>query len=235
MLMNHELYYIPLAPLWHLLRQRQTSTIGHLLLSACSRLHTLGVSLCNSGTFIGYEMDMIRDGSAANEAGDDDRACQEALDEARFIVAACNTLCRKISDRRQALAFERRLEKISARDDWEKQLITVLKRIRDVALQHPHRSFHDQIVNSDVHETGEQQVYPEQYLTFYWGGEGTFDHQLAEWIDVYLQEASSVAAPAVIQCFDHPLEIVSASFVFEQQLLQAITELNQLLYARTNT
>jgi len=226
----YNLYYIPLYPLATLLNERKTKALGNLILSACSRLYDYGVALCDSNSFIYYEMEMITDNLRDN-AGDGDRDEFEAeIRTAEWIISSTATLSRCIAQKRNNRSLYRRLARITPGNAWERNVIAVIEKINNLKEKYPGRHFHQQIFPEWNLNRNDESIRPDQYLGFFWGGNSFFDDNLYEWVEASLQESTITVQPTFFQIFDREQNLIADPFAFESEMLELITEFIHLLY-----
>lgn len=228
---GHHLYYIPLYPLYDFIITKNKGDLAKLLLSAFSYLYHVGVPLCDSSSFVGYQMEMVEE-SLLNEPPEGETSDNDiSMEQIQQVTSQCRMLNKKIKQKQHVKQFEKRLKNIQSDCPKEKTLIAAIGDVYDLYINFSRKKFNEQVITEFIEPATEERVSVEQYLSFYWGGDSEFDKQVNYWIDATLQEVGIAEEPVAVQLFDHPHAEAIHDLNFERLFLQTIIKLNEALYA----
>ena len=223
------LYYIPVRPLWHWVQSSQAQKIAELLLCICAYLHqVVGIPFyTENGSYVGCQYQMIEDWVNDDEQDEEDR--QQQLDELYVMHNAGLKLHEQIRTPQYLERFADVVENFCPADNWEQKWQAIGMEFLQLYRQYPQRSIFDNIHSGLLYPEDEDRISADQYISFYWSGDGCLADTLFDTVNCNFQEIPYMDEPMYLQKFDRLPENDSPEFDFEDRLLEQVWNFCKLL------
>jgi hypothetical protein len=223
------LFYIPVRPLWHWVQSVAGQKLATLLLSVCAYLHQ-AVQIpfyTENGSYLGGQYQMIEDWVNDDEQGEDDR--QRQLDELYTMHNAGLKLHEQIRNPHYLEQFAHVVGDFQPVDDWEKEWEAIAMEFLALYQNYPQRSIFDNIHSGLLYPEDEDRIYADQYISFYWSGDGCLADTLFDTVNCNFQEIPYMDEPMHLQKFDRLPDGDAPDFDFEKRLFDLVNRFCQLL------
>ncbi len=223
------LYYIPVRPLCYWVQNSQSQRLAELLLSVFAYLHqVVGVPFyTEQGSYVGCQYQMIEDW--VNDDQEDEGYRDEQLDELYILHNAGLKLHQQISKPEYLERFADIIKDFNPADDWEKDWLEMADKFLQLYRQYPERSVFDHIHSGLLYPEDEDRISADQYISFYWSGNGNLSDTLFETIDCNFQEIAFMDEPMHVQKFHFLPETILPDFEFENRLFDLLHQLAKRL------
>lgn len=131
--------YIPVVPLYGLLRQKTHRKAGCLLLSVCSYLYrNAGIPYYRiEDSYLYWNYEMLTDWTEQDSEMEDYFVCKKELHRAELIG---DVMGQKISDPRNLQFFAQRLKSFNPKDQFDKACLELAKKVFALYSQDPDES-----------------------------------------------------------------------------------------------
>ena len=225
------LYYIPVIPLYRMLKERRRRQAALLLLSVCSYLYrNAGVPYYRQENCYLYWMyEMMKDWITDDEENEDRQDCLRDLRAAEQIGKYME---RKIARPHNVQRFEQRINSFKGKDVFEQDCLTLACETLDL-----YKSYPDETVFSNVNDAEEdlaeeeEMITIDKYISFCADSRGTLQENLSETVNNDFQAYAGVEEPLIVRRFDGSgtEETVNSNFAFEDRLFPLLEQLIFLL------
>ncbi|UDQ54626.1 hypothetical protein [Chryseobacterium indologenes] len=233
------LFYIPVVPLYRLLRQKTRRKAGCLLLSVCSYLYRNAripyYRIEDSYLYWNYEI--LTDWMEQDAEMEDYFVCKKELYRAELIG---DVMGQKISDPRNLQFFEQRLKGFNPKDQFDKACFELAKKVFALYSQYPDESIfrnahHNNAIDPETRDENGYNDYNEEnvvtmdkYISFFAEGEGVVYDNLVSMINNEFNEYAEAQEPIIFKTFDGN-SLLNESLDFENNLFKVLNELCRLL------
>lgn len=229
---GNTLFYLPIAPLLHLLEKQETQSLGELLLSVYSYLFRIVRinHFCSAYSYLGAIYEMIEEwclfeeGYFDNEA--ERRECE--LFFARLWEQGKVSL-HLLSETQHLECFAGRVAGFEAKDANERDFKKNAGNFSKLYLDYPNRSICDNIQEPIDGQQDEPTIRLEQYLHFFWDFDGMVYDTFIESINAELGECSLIEEPTTVQYFDNTQTKIVHDLDFEERLFELLHALSDNL------
>ncbi|EJL74403.1 hypothetical protein [Chryseobacterium populi] len=221
------LYYIPVVPLYRMLKNRERKRSAQLLLSVCSYLyHIASIPYYRQEhSFLHWQYEMLKDWIIEDDYSEETSNLRE-FEKANWIGAYME---QKIYNAKNLDLFKQRLTRFKANDLFDTACLQVAEKAFALCKQYPNQSiFRNANLREAEEEEREETVGMETYISFWADGKGWLSTQLEESVNNHLQEYSTMEEPTIIKRFDQT-PIPEGSLDFEKKLFALIEELAEIL------
>lgn len=233
------LFYIPVVPLYRLLRQKTRRKGGCLLLSVCSYLYrNAGIPYYRiEDSYLYWNYEMLNDWIEQDAEMEDYFVCKKELQRAELIG---ELMGQKISDPRNLLFFEERLKSFSPKDQFDEACLVLAEKVFTLYSQYPDESIfrnahHNNAINPETMDEDSYNDYIEEnvvtmdkYISFFAESEGALYDNLVSIINSEFNECSETQEPIIFKTFDGN-SLLNESLDFENNLFKVLNELCRLL------
>lgn len=224
------LYYIAVKPLQLLFGNPRCRVQANLLLSIFSYLHQIAGIPDFSNGFLGGEYEMIYEWFTEEERSNDEDDCYDEIMEAyKAMRYYGKKLFKSIGHVYHLQQFEHRVRHFKPVSETDKELHAVGIQILELYKQYPTRSIFDYVCPQLDETEREERVLADQYISFFWEGEGLIYHQLIETVNTRFQETTSVDEPTALQYFDQQQIVEKHDLSFEETFFDCIDHLAEVL------
>ena len=225
------LYYIPIEPIYQMLKDHERRKNAHLLLSVCSYLyHIADVPYYRQqGSYLYWLYEMHREWTEQDEDREEKERYVREFDKAELIG---DCIERKIFNRINLEVFEARLKGFKSLYDFDKQCLYIGKKAFALFTDYPNESIfrnaptHDGEEDEDTESEG---IGMEKYISFISDTKGWLYESIEESINSEFNEYGAMDEPTIIKCFDGN-EITQNSLDFESRLFALLDDMCALLY-----
>lgn len=222
---GYTLYYVPIRPLWDLLKDRKRQRTAELVLSIFCYLYRVNniPFYTDSSSYISYVHEMLSEWYISDEECEED-----TTDEFLDIIETAN-YCGKIIKRKMKNPYhlkvlEERIQRYNPESAAEIRLQQIAERIL-TTLNTTKRGIQDSLYPNLIYPGEDERIYPDYYLSFVWDIEDDLNDQVMGFINTDLQEKVIVDAPLSIQAFDTPQERTTHDLTFEESFFLLISDL----------
>lgn len=229
------LYYIPIEPIYQMLREPKHKKNAHLLLSVCSYLYHIAdvPYFRQQGSYLYWLYEMHRDWTEQDEDREENERYVREFDKAEYIG---DFMEQKIFNRMNLAMFEKRLNSFNSRDAFDNKCSEIAKIAFALFTDYPNESI---FRNAPLHEADEQDdtetesIGMEKYISFISNTKGWLYDSIEESINNEFNEYGSMDEPTILRCFDGN-ELAQNSLEFESRLFALLDDMCALLYNYNN-
>ncbi|MBO9676318.1 MAG: hypothetical protein J7577_22950 [Sphingobacteriaceae bacterium] len=224
------LFYIPVAPLYMMLKDKQRRKTAQLLLSVCSYLYHIAdiPYYRQEDSYLYWQYEMMRDWVEQDEEFEER---QDDIAELQKAVWIGDHIEQKIYNRKTLSAFQYRLNSFKADDPFDEECLQCAKLAFNLYNDYPQESiFRNSILmNKDIDSDEIDEVIPmEKYISFWAESKSFISESLTECINNEFNEYGEIDEPTVFKIFNgKPLPVKDLNF--ETRLFDLLDELIYLL------
>lgn len=224
------LYYIPVVPLYRLLKNKKKKPNAKLLLSVCSYLYyTVNIPYYRQeDNFLYYQYEMLKEWLNDEEDNEETPVYKCEFDQAEWIG---DQMEKKIFNPANLTYFKERLNCFKCRDVLDLDCLKLAQEAFALLEQYPNenvfRNARPNEVAEDVDDF-ENTVTMDYYVSFYAEGNGGLNQQLIQSVNNALQEYGQIEEPFILKRFDGS-DISENNLDFENRLFALLEELIGLL------
>jgi hypothetical protein len=220
------LYYIPVIPLFLMLKDKARRKTAQLLLSVCSYLyHIVDVPYYRQeDSYLYWRYEMMSDWIEQDEEEVDNQNCKDELKQAEYIG---DFVEQKIYNHKTLTAFESRLKHFKARDTLDTECLRIAKKAFNLYSLYPAESIFrnaQQINENDDDYYEQESIAMEKYISFWANSTGWLSESLSECINNEFNEYGDVQEPKISKRFDDS-PISTNNLNFENRLFDILDEL----------
>jgi hypothetical protein len=225
------LYYIPIEPIYQMLKDHERRKNAHLLLSVCSFLyHIADVPYYRQqGSYLYWLYEMHRDWTEEEQDREENERYIREFDKAELIG---DCLEKKIFNHINLAVFEERLKAFKSRDDFDKQCLDTAKKAFALFTDYPNESIFRNAPTpneEEDEETENESIGMEKYISFISDTKGWLYESIEESINNEFNEYGAMDEPTILKCFDGE-ELTQNSLDFESRLFNLLEDMCALLY-----
>lgn len=227
---SQTLFYIPVEPLYLMLKSREHKRGATLLLSVCSYLYKVADIPYhrqeNSYLYWMYDRIMEMQREAFEEEGEIDPVITSEHKKVEFVG---DRIEQKIRRQENLTWFSRRLSSFKSRSKFETQCFDLAKKYFELYQHYPTTPVYNKIrgvtqkEDEDMHS-----ISWENYISFYAKSTGRLSDELIEMINYDLQEYTYIDEPVIYQPINGR-SLKGENFDFEKRLFPLFDELTILL------
>lgn len=224
------LYYIPVEPIYQMLREPKHKQNAHLLLSVCSYLyHIADVPYYRQqGSYLYWLYEMHREWTEQDEDREENERYVREFDKAEMIG---DCIEQKVFNRMNLEVFGKRLNSSKSCDAFDKECRDIAKKAFGLYIDYPEQSIfrNAPITDEEEDETENESIGMEKYISFISDTKGWLYESIEETINSEFNEYGSMDEPTILKHFDAN-EIQVNSLDFESRLFALLDNLCALLY-----
>ncbi|HEY4324009.1 MAG TPA: hypothetical protein VGN20_08475 [Mucilaginibacter sp.] len=229
------LYYIPVRPFWNLKNDPNMQAHYTLVKMTFAYLYqVVGVPHYREPGYMDNTYDSLEnwiseidDNGNEDEEEDDFRKRQFA--EFELLKKAGDEL---LPDFKQPLNFQdwaMLILEFPAMEKYETDLRDVAQEFWKLATDYPNRAIKDNMHYELTETEASDQIYWENYISFYWSGSDSLEQMLFEMVNNEFQEMGFQEEPMSIHYYDTPQEKPGHDFDFETRLFALLNAITGLL------
>lgn len=226
------LYYLPLEPLYRLLKSKQNRPSADLLLSVTAYFYQHGkIPYFNDGyCYLCDTYGMIEEWILENEEEEDKAYRRHQLSYIRKMDRQSTSLLISLRRKKPLIEFKKRLHAYTPSNKVEEDLLSLAQKVFDLLCSYPTRSVMDNIIDDfDEQDDQGERIRADQYLSFIWSRNDCLYDTLMETVNSALQEYSYIDEPMDIQFFDFPQEKPTHDLLFEETFFDLLNDLTDTL------
>lgn len=226
---NATLYYIPVVPLYRLLKKRKHNAL--LLLSVCSYLyHGVNIPYFRQENSFLYEQYEILKELMTNEDDTEEKAIYKSEFEQAESIG--DRMEQKIFNPANLTFFKERLNRFKCKDALDFDCLQLAQEAFSLLEQYPNENiFRNARPNEEIDENEEEIeniLTMDYYISFYADGKGWLNENIIQCVNTELQEYGQIEEPSIIKRFNGN-DITANNLDFENRLFALIGELIYLL------
>ncbi|WP_026713763.1 hypothetical protein [Flavobacterium daejeonense] len=226
---NATLYYIPIVPLYRLLKNRKRKHNAQLLLSVCCYLYH-GVNIPyyrQENSFLHWQYDMLKEYLTNDDEDEDTSIYQSEFDQAEWIG---DRMEQKIFNPANLTYFKERLNRFQCKGIFDFDCLKLAKDAYALLEQYPNENvFRNARPNEEADEDETENILTmDYYVSFYADGKGWLHENLIQCVNNELQEYGEIEEPCVLKRFDGS-DTTENNLDFENRLFALIEELIYIL------
>lgn len=224
------LYYIPVVPLYRLLKQKKRKQNAQLLLSVCSYLYH-GVNIPyyrQEDSFLHWQYEMLKEWLTNDDESEEAFICKIEFDQAEWIG---DRMEKKIFNPANLTYFKERLNCFKCKDVLDLDCLKLGQEALALFEQYPNENiFRNARPNNEAEDVDdfENSVTMDTYVSFYADGKGCLNQHLIQCVNSELQEYGEIEEPCILKRFDGS-NITENNLDFENRLFALLEELIDLL------
>lgn len=223
------LFYIPVIPLYKLLKNRKRKHAAQLLLSVCTYLYSKAdvPYYRQESSFLYWQYEMLKEWILNDEYTDETNGYLCEIEQAEYIG---DCMEKKICNPANLRMLKQRLTKFNPKDGfdndcWElaSETFCLYKKYTDTNI------FKNAMPNGDADEDDMDNVITmDRYISFCADGKGWLNENLEQTVDSELSQYGQVEEPMIVKHFNGKT-ITNNSLDFETRIFSLIEELAYLL------
>ena len=224
------LYYIPVVPLYRLLKQKKRKQNAQLLLSVCSYLYH-GVNIPyyrQENSFLHWQYEMLKEWLTNEDESEEASSHKVEFDQADWVG---DRMEKKIFNPANLTYFKERLNGFKCKDVLDLDCLKLAQEAFALLKQYPNENvFRNARPNEEAEDVDdfENTVTMDYYVSFYAEGNGGLNQQLVQSVNNALQEYGEIEEPCILKRFDGS-NITENNLDFENRLFALLEELIGLL------
>jgi hypothetical protein len=225
------LFYIPVLPLFRLVRQPGDRPLAELLLSVfCYLYHHAGVPYYREGSYLGQYYELVeewhREEFRYTEEAEEAADYFEKFNQIRAAKGYGDIILRKIRNKIHLEKFEQRIAGFTPADETESNLLSVAQTAFLLYRTFPNHSFDHSVepIESDENDV----IRSDAYVSFSATDYGWLSDYVDELLNGDLNECTDIDLPRSLVLFDRP-DPLTDNFPFEKQLFPMIAKLSSSL------
>ena len=226
------LYYIPIAPLFKMLKDPKRKKTAQVLLSVCSYLyHIADVPYYRQeDSYLYWLYETHKDWVEQDEETDETETYRSELRNAEYIG---DRIEQKLFNRSNLKIFEQRLNRFKSLDTFDRECWQVACNAFALCTEYPKATFFrnaplpEEDPYDDDYET--EAIGMEKYISFIADTKGWLYESLSESINNEFNEYGKMEEPTICKAFDGS-KITQGNLDFENRLFELLDDLSYLLY-----
>lgn len=239
---NAILYYIPVIPLYKMLRDKRVRKSAYLLLSVCSYLYR-NVNIPyyrKEDSYLYWMYEMLTDWVEQDEEFEENLICKEELQQAETIG---DFIEQKIFHKKNIEFFEKRLESFKPKNDFDRECFHLSNKAFQLFSDYPEEQYfrnakyNNASKQENTNEDNDGYSYEEEtvvsmdkYISFYAEDKGVIHQNIIDSVNNEFNEYGELQEPIIFKKFDgNPL--TRTNLDFENRLFEVI---NRLIFIITN-
>ncbi len=228
------LFYIPVAPLYRMSKDKKRRHTARLLLSICAYLyHCADIAYYRQKDSYLYDTyDMLQEWILCDDDGEDRTHLLREIAQAEFIG---DLMERKLYNLQNLERFGQRLERFRSMDDFDRDCLKLASEAFALYTEFPteriYRNEVSAMVDEDEYEDEYDDGYPismDMYISFCAEANGNLFDNLFNTVNTHLQEFYTINEPTINKRFDGS-GLSDCNLDFENRLFALIDELIYLL------
>src|SRR5690606_20654918 len=226
------LYYIPIAPLYRMLKDPKRKKTAQLLISVCSYLyHIADVPYYRQEeSYLYWLYEMMNDWVEQDEETEETESYKRELRNAEYMG---DKIEQKLFNRTNLKVFEQRLNRFKSVDMFDRECHKVSCNAFALCTEYPNATIFrnaplpEEDPYSDDYEN--EAIGMEKYISFIADTKGWLYESLSDTINNEFNEYGAMAEPTISKRFDES-KIPTANLDFENRLFNLLNDLSGLLY-----
>ncbi len=225
----HTLYYIPIVPIYLLLKKKQSKNVAKLLLSVCSYLYRIvGIfHYRDEHSYLSWQYEMIAEWVAHDEDGESSEGYTRELDRASWVG---EVMQKKIGNIKNLEYFEKRIGYFKCKTQSDRDYFRVATEAYALFTQYPDTNCYRHATPCDVYDEDDDYdvVTMNNVISFCAETRGVIFDTLISSVNTELGEYGDAEEPAITKRFDGS-EVENRNLDFENRLFTLLDDLVYLL------
>ena len=231
------LFYIPVIPLYKMLKNKQRKKSAQLLLSVCAYLYRNAdiPYFRQENSYLYWNYEMLTDWLDQDEEIDENYLYKKELQQAEILG---DLMEQKISHRKNLEIFGKRLERFKPKDDFEEECFQLSKKAFLLYNDYPEERYFRNAHFNNVPKQGnreEEEYYNEdkvismdKYISFFADDKGWIYQNLIDCVNNEFNEYAELQEPLIFKAFNGS-DITKNNLDFENRLFEILIQLSRLL------
>ena len=225
------LYYIPVVPLFKMLKDPKRKKTAQLLLSVCSYLYHIAQIpyYRQEESYLYWLYEMMNDWVEQDEETEETESYKSELRNAEYIG---DRIEQKLFNRTNLKVFKQRLNRFKSVDMFDKECWQVACNAFALCTEYPNATIfrNATLPEKDPYDNDENEIIGmEKYISFIADTKGWLYESLSDTINNEFNEYGAMAEPTISKRFDGS-EIPTANLDFENRLFGLLNDLSGILY-----
>ena len=225
------LYYIPVVPLFKMLKDPKRKKTAKLLVSVCSYLYHIAQIpyYRQEESYLYWLYEMMNDWVEQDEETEETESYKSELRNAEYIG---DRIEQKLFNRTNLKVFEQRLNRFKSVDTFDRECWQVACNAFALCTEYPNTTIFSNatLPEKDPYDDDENEVIGmEKYISFIADTKGWLYESLSDTINNEFNEYGAMEEPTISKRFDGS-EIPTANLDFENRLFGLLNDLSGLLY-----
>ncbi len=225
-------YFVPVIPLFKMLKDRKRRYTAHLLQSVfCYLKRIVGMPYYrNNNTFLYWQYEMIEDWTSQDDESEDNKQLIWELQKAKLLGDRMNW---KITAENNLSHWKERMQSYQANDPFDSEIFLLTAKFFQLYQQYPNRTVFRHVntlwdEGYSFYNDDEIRITMDKYIGFIADDKGWLNDHLCETVNQEFSQYSEIEEPTVTHHFDGtPTE--KDLLAFENRFFPLIGELNYLL------
>ncbi|MBI1342412.1 MAG: hypothetical protein GC171_05695 [Terrimonas sp.] len=233
---GYTLYYIPVRPLWLLLKNKEQQELSRIIILLFRYLYKIaGVPYYREDSYLYNQYETLTDWMENDIDGDEEEQYrQHQVEQMKQLKDAGDELFPLLKQPFKSTVLKQAIKKYEQNKQRDSNATKLAEDVLKLYNDYPSRSLHGSMKKHLLHPDESDYIYLEQYLSFFWSSNDCFYDTLMDMINSELQEMGFQEEPVSIQYFDQPQEKETHDFGFEQRFFQLADRLSELLNQHDN-
>ncbi|HFK5574898.1 hypothetical protein [Elizabethkingia anophelis] len=231
------LYYIPVIPIYQMLRNKNKKKTGLLLLSVCTYLYRIAdiPYYRQEDSYLYWIYEMLTEWLEQDEEVDDNHISKKELQKAEIIG---DIMEQKIVCKENLLFFEERLKQFKPKDNFDKECFLLAEKTFKLYGEYPNASvfrntYYNNVVRPEEADEGEYYneetvITMDKYISFFAESDGLIYDNLMDCVNNEFNEYGEAQEPMIFKTFDGS-NVTHENLDFESRLFETLNELCRLL------
>ena len=225
------LYYIPVVPLFQILKDQKRKKTAQLLLSVCSYLYHIAQIpyYRQEESYLYWLYEMMNDWVEQDEETAETETNKRELRNAEYIG---DKVEQKLFNLINLKVFEKRLNRFKSVDTFDSECWKIARNAFALYTEYPSENIfrNATLPEKDPYDNDENEIIGmEKYISFIADTKGWLYESLSDTINNEFNEYGAMEEPTISKQFDGS-EIPTANLDFENRLFDLLNDLSGLLY-----
>lgn len=225
------LYYIPIVPLFKMLKDPKRKKTAQLLISVCSYLYHIAQIpyYRQEESYLYWLYEMMNDWVEQDEETEETESYKSGLRNAEYIGEKME---QKLFNRSNLKVFEQRLNRFKSVDTFDRECWQVACNAFALCTEYPNTTIFSNatLPEKDPYDNDENEIIGmEKYISFIADTKGWLYESLSDTINNEFNEYGAMEEPTISKRFDGS-EIPTANLDFENRLFGLLNDLSGILY-----
>jgi len=222
------LYYIPIVPLFQMLKDPKRKKIAQLLLSVCSYLYHIAdiPYYRQEESYLYWMYEMHKDWIEQDDETEDTQNYKREFQIAEFIG---DSIGQRLFNRINLKVFEERLNRFKTNDILDKECQRLAFNAFALYTEYPTASIFRNAPMQEEEDPENEAIGMEKYISFIADTKGWLYESLSDSINNEFNEYGVMEEPTISKRFEGS-EITASNLDFENRLFALLNELCELLY-----
>lgn len=225
------LYYIPVVPLFQMLKDHKRKKTAQLLVSVCSYLyHIVDIPYYRQeGSYLYWMYEMMTDWELQDDQTDETETYKSELKQAEQVG---DRMEQKLFNCINLKVFEQRVNRFKSRDTFDEECHRMACNALALYREYPTASIfrNAPLPEQDPYNNdyGNETIGMEKYISFVADTQGWLSESLTDCINNEFNEYGAIEEPTLCKRFDGS-EITATNLDFEKRLFALLSDLSGLL------